>query len=551
MVYFLTFFLVALFGMYFGLVDFVDDQPLSALMGTDARAPIFLIALIAFAFASIIGTRRGGLAWTRALPLIFWLFAAVIDATNGFGKPSDLLGLSVSMVLGAVLIGRVGLIGASVAVVAITVIGLERNLPPDAPSQLFDVIIQYVILFIIAGFYLRTIRSQNIDASERSALERGRSIQVVDLVAQQVGQRRATDDILNTAIDQVIANYPTIYHAQVFLIDESGNDARLRASTGDVGRALLQRRHSLPVGSRSVIGQVTARGEPVIARSNTAESVHRRNEFLPDTMVEMAFPLRVGERTIGALDLQSKLPDGIQDEDIPVFQLLADTIALALDNGELFRLTQDRLRENQKLIDQLTQTGAEVQSLNVQLTQDAWARQLEAVSGRVGIEVTLGRDAAGNLTSETTPWDADYTPLMRDALDDPMPLQRATANGLLIALPIRVRGVALGALEWELPDRAPLSDDEIELATLVMERFGMLLETLRVSEENRRTAQREAVVNTIGGRLQASYDIDYLLSEAARGLQDALGARRIAIRLGTPDTAHAPLPVNGSERNGA
>ena len=58
-----------------------------------------------------------------------------------------------------------------------------------------------------------------------------------------------------------------------------------------VGKMLMGRNHSLPVGSQSVIGTVTSAGELVIARAGSAETIHRRNEFLPDTVVEAAYPL--------------------------------------------------------------------------------------------------------------------------------------------------------------------------------------------------------------------------------------------------------------------
>ena len=139
-------------------------------------------------------------------------------------------------------------------------------------------------------------------------------------------------------------------------------------------------------------------------------------------------------------------------------------------------------------------------------------------------------------------------------MNENAPLQRPTATGLVVAIPLRVRGLALGALELELPDRAPLSNDEIDLAMNVVDRFGVMIESQRASEDNRRLAQREALVNAISGRLQTSYDIHTLLGEAARGLQGALGVQRIAIRLGTPTEPNG-VPALGEiyadERSGS
>src|SRR5690606_6220170 len=107
----------------------------------------------------------------------------------------------------------------------------------------------------------------------------------------------ALDDLLNTAITLIQQAFG-YYHVQVFLVDDQHRDAVLRASTGEIGALLLARGHKLAIGSQSIIGQVTATGEPVIARDTDQDRVHRRNELLPDTRAELAVPLRYGNRII-------------------------------------------------------------------------------------------------------------------------------------------------------------------------------------------------------------------------------------------------------------
>ena len=102
-------------------------------------------------------------------------------------------------------------------------------------------------------------------------------------------------------------------HAQIFLMDDADNFAVLRASTGEAGRQLLSVKHKLQKGSASVIGQVTASGDPTIA-SDTADArvVHRPNPYLPNTRSEMAIPLKLKGRVVGALDVQSNQPERLR-----------------------------------------------------------------------------------------------------------------------------------------------------------------------------------------------------------------------------------------------
>lgn len=145
------------------------------------------------------------------------------------------------------------------------------------------------------------------------------------------------------------------YHVQIFLIDNVGQYAVLHKSTGEAGLKLLESQHKLAIGSQSVIGQVTDRRVPIVARStdNPDEStVHNRNEFLPDTQAELAVPLQVGDTLIGALDVQSTSADAFTDEEISTLEILAAQLAIAIQNARAFKEQQEtaeRLKEIDKL----------------------------------------------------------------------------------------------------------------------------------------------------------------------------------------------------------
>ncbi|RME13072.1 MAG: GAF domain-containing protein [Ardenticatenia bacterium] len=173
--------------------------------------------------------------------------------------------------------------------------------------------------------------------------------------AAEVGRAASSlldlDELLNRTVD-LIRDAFGYYHAQVFLVDEEGYAAWLKASTGEAGRKLLARKHHLLVGSKSVIGQVTKYGEPVVARDTDQDTIHRKNELLPATRAECAVPLRVGGRIIGALDVQSTEPDVFSPQDIAVLQTLADQLAIAIENARAYerqRETAERLRELDQL----------------------------------------------------------------------------------------------------------------------------------------------------------------------------------------------------------
>ena len=152
-------------------------------------------------------------------------------------------------------------------------------------------------------------------------------------------------DILFSRVVNLIQERFGFYHASVFIIDESGINAVLVASTGKAGEEMLQRKHSLPVGSRSVVGTVTSTGNPLVVNNTANDPIHRPNPLLPDTRAEAAIPMRDGQRIIGSIDLQSTTTDAFKPDDIAVLQTLADQIAIAIDNARSYELAQQAIAE--------------------------------------------------------------------------------------------------------------------------------------------------------------------------------------------------------------
>ena len=71
--------------------------------------------------------------------------------------------------------------------------------------------------------------------------------------------------------------------------------------------------------------------------------------MLPETRAEAALPLRVGSRIIGALDIQSTSVGAFTPDDQSVLQILADQVAIAIDNARSFELSQQAVKEMREI----------------------------------------------------------------------------------------------------------------------------------------------------------------------------------------------------------
>jgi len=185
---------------------------------------------------------------------------------------------------------------------------LVKLLQPGPASETLAVYANIIFVAAIAWLFSRsttqTIKESRVmsvalvtqrEDLERRLLFQTRQLQATTAVARAVAGSRDLDKLLEDIVRLVSETFG-YYHVQVFLVDEEEGYAVLRQGTGAVGQQLLERGHRLPVGSLSVIGQVTASGHPLIASDTDSDFVHRRNELLPNTRSEMAVPLKYDDR---------------------------------------------------------------------------------------------------------------------------------------------------------------------------------------------------------------------------------------------------------------
>ncbi|HIE37864.1 MAG TPA: GAF domain-containing protein, partial [Anaerolineae bacterium] len=141
------------------------------------------------------------------------------------------------------------------------------------------------------------------------------------------------DDLLDRAVNLIRERFG-FYHAGIFLLDERGEYAVLRAATSEAGRRMLERGHKLKVGEVGIVGYVTSTGQPRIVLDVDTDAIHFKNPLLPETRSELALPLRVGDRIIGALDVQSVQEAAFDEEDVAILQTMADQLAVAIEKLE-------------------------------------------------------------------------------------------------------------------------------------------------------------------------------------------------------------------------
>jgi nitrate/nitrite-specific signal transduction histidine kinase len=332
--------------------------------------------------------------------------------------------------------------------------------------------------------------------------ERSQQLQFAAEVARDIASTRGDlEDLLNRSVNLIRDRFG-FYHAGVFLIDEQGEYAILRAATGEAGAAMLKRGHRLKVGAEGIVGYASRIGKPRISLDVGADAVHFKNPLLPDTRSEMALPLKIGQTVIGALDVQSTVASAFREEDISVLQLMADQLAIAIDNTRLFKAAQDNLQQ--------------MQLAYGQYSREAWERlgQSRNVYG-------YSYDAKGLHPLESA-----------STGDSNLSSGRPAPSG---SFAFKVHGQAIGVLEVWSEDQAGLSEIEKNTLEVIADRISQVMDSARLYEETRVRAAREETLNQLTAQFTQSLRFDVLLQSAVQELGRLPKVAEASIHIGLPE----------------
>jgi GAF domain-containing protein len=231
----------------------------------------------------------------------------------------------------------------------------------------------------------------------------------------------------------------------------------------------------------------------------------------------MALPLQARGRVIGALSVQSKEVAAFDDADIAVMQTMADQVAVAIDNAQLFTESQAALEEMEAIQQRYTEQSwgafTRKQIIKGYEQTSAGLKPLDEASHQDELQKVLSalRDEEESVRSVV--------------LGDEE--ERAARTAAKILVPILQRERPIGVLGLEAQDDGRLwSRDQVALVESIAEQFAIAAENLRLLEETQRRAAREQAVTEVTANIRAEVEIESMLKEALSELGRVLGADR-------------------------
>ena len=405
--------------------------------------------------------------------------------------------------------------------------------------------------------------SQNIDElkeTEQLAQDRAQRLQISAEIASEASRVLSVEHIFDKAVNLVRDRFG-YYHASIFQLDPLGEYAVLQEAAGEIGAEMKRIGHKLAVGSRSLVGQATKFGVPVVIDDVTQDRNYYPNPLLPDTRAEMVLPIKIGGRVIGALDVQSTEGNAFSPEVVDTLQILADQLATATSNALLFTTTQKNLQKSSAL-NEVAAAAAASPSLEEALK--ITTAGLQSIFGEVNAAVFL-LNASGELEFRAAAGftgqqlagltiERDHNPLGDNfAANTPLliaDMRTATeANTIaestqsMVAIPFQFSNQPLGMLCIESPDLAKFDENDLETLINFSNMLAAIVSNNRLLEQLRRQADKQRAIFEITNKVRQSVEMQSILHTSVAEICKAVGASRARIEITSPEEANTDTPI--------
>ena len=359
---------------------------------------------------------------------------------------------------------------------------------------------------------LETLEQKVADRSrhlERRSLE----LETIAEVAREITIIHDLSTLLTVSANLIRERFK-YYHVGIFLVDDRGEFAVLRAASSIAASQMLEQNYKLKVGQEGMVGSVTRTGQAHIALDVGKDAIHFQNPFLPATRSEITLPLRIRGTTIGALDIQTDVQSAFGERDIQVLQLLADQLSAAIENAQL--------------VQQVEKTFAELNKAYRQQTQNAWRSNINQYEHPGyeydGIQVRpVPQQLPGDLLTKLE----NGEPIIF-----PEGNERGESNAkttLMVPLMILNQVIGVIGLEREDPDHI-WTDEEIAIAQAAANRAGITLENTRLLEESQRRALKERTISDATERIGSAMNIENILYTTAEEIERILGSSEVILQ---------------------
>lgn len=198
-----------------------------------------------------------------------------------------------------------------------------------------EILLSKIKIFVELYQQRRALQQANLTLTKRAL-----QLETSGQISQQVTSILEMNDLL-TAVVKSIQTQFGYYFVGIWLLNDRNDKVVLRAGIDAAGQLSSPDFSMALDGSTSVVARVCHSSEAVLINNVEEVPAALRPEGPPEMRSRLVLPLRVGQQTIGTLDIWSDRPAAFDAEDHQVLQMLANQITVAIGNALVYNLEKD------------------------------------------------------------------------------------------------------------------------------------------------------------------------------------------------------------------
>lgn len=182
-------------------------------------------------------------------------------------------------------------------------------------------------------------------------------------VSRATGGILDPDELMYQVVEMTRARFG-LYYVGLFLVERNEDHSNgaekwavLRAGTSEAGRKMVEDAYKVEVNGDSNVGWCIAHKSPRIMEDTEEIGKRRKNALLPETRSRLALPLISRGNAIGAMTFHSAKSGAFGEEDITALQTMADQLANAIENARLYKkikLAEEAMAKHAKQLEETT-----------------------------------------------------------------------------------------------------------------------------------------------------------------------------------------------------
>lgn len=549
-------------------------------VGEPGALMLYLMSLaLSISIAIIFAINRYGPNWLASLLFlsILMVLSVLIDKPREVANGRSLINFAIPIIMASVLLRpSASFVMAFLSSLVITVVALGVGLVPNPFAM--------AVFFIIA--LVSWLSAHTLGRALHEARSRAERLAAVNRIAKAASTTLHLDELIETVYREVVP----IFQADTFFIalheeETSELDFRILMDEG------IQEPPGCPLLKSEQAPIVNTEKKHLVIQDSKQEQDHLSPRQFFEAMKPagswLEAPIRIGEREIGAINVQAYRSHAWNEEDELLLLTIADQVAVAIENAQLFEQAQEEIAERKRVEEEVRRRNEELSTMleaskvisSTLDLEEVLARIAEQMVKAVGVDgCTLSRwDQEADAVVTWIEWrrqdlewadepgityDLDDFPATRVVLETRQPhairvsdpsadpgevaqMRKAESASLLI-LPLAIGDRVFGLVELDqseyerdftaaeirlcqaLADQAAVA---IENARLFERAQEEIAERKRAEEEARRREAQAALIYEVSQRVSSELELDELFSAIVTAIFEAFGYYSVALGL--------------------